>query len=240
MSAPGNSLWSDRAEARKWIGRIVMAVIFGEAIWHLIASVMDYVVVPWLGDVMGQSSGLPTSFTQRPYDYPDLFVSVLEFCIAAIVAISIDWYFQRPAKPVRVQAKPAPVAVPQAVASVPPVAPAQASIGAPAQPAFAPVVPEYRPVAAAPVVAPPRVAAPPPPKPPVVATPPPPPKPAVVPTPPPPPPVPKPQVAPATPAPVVTKPVSVPTPASQPAKPQPPKKKEVYYNIVGDPVSDDE
>jgi large-conductance mechanosensitive channel len=229
MSAAGNTFWSDRADARKWIGRMVMAVIFGEAIWHLIASVMDYVVVPWLGDVMGQSSGLPTSFTQRPYDYPDLFVSVVEFCIAAIVAISINWYFQRPGKPVRVQARPAAVAVPQAVTSAPPVVPPQPSMVAPAEPEFRPVVPEYRPVATAPpVVAPARVAAPPPPKPAVVAA------------PPPPPVAPKPQVAPSAPAPAVAKSIPAPVPTSQPAKAQPDKKKEVYYNIVGDPVSDDD
>ena len=71
-----------------------MAVILGEAIWGLIVSVMNNVVVPWLGDVMGQSAGLPTSFTQRPYNYPDLFVSVLEFCIAALVAAVLNYFFQ--------------------------------------------------------------------------------------------------------------------------------------------------
>jgi large-conductance mechanosensitive channel len=221
MSATGNTFWSDRADARKWIGRIVMAVIFGEAIWHLIASLMDYVVVPWLGDLMGQSSGLPTSFTQRPYDYPDLFVSVLEFCIAAIVAISINWYFQRPGKSVRVQARPAALAVPQAAVAAPAVVPAQPIAVAP--------VPEYREVVTAPVVAPPPApvtsarVAPPPPKPVGVAAPPSPPR------------TPAPQVVVAAPAPVVTKSTPAPTPASQPAK-----KKEVYYNIVGEPVSDDE
>jgi hypothetical protein len=77
---------SEGADARKWIGRIIMAVILGEAIWSLIVSVMNNLVVPWLGDVMGQSSGLPSSFTQRPYDYPDLFISVLEVCVANSIA----------------------------------------------------------------------------------------------------------------------------------------------------------
>src|SRR5438309_4630983 len=76
---------SEGSDARKWIGRIIIAVILGEAIWSLIVSVMNNLVVPWLGDVMGRSSGLPTSFTQRPYDYPDLFVSILEFCIAGTI-----------------------------------------------------------------------------------------------------------------------------------------------------------
>jgi len=86
---------SEGADARKWIGRIIMAVILGEAIWSLIVSIMNNLVVPWLGDVMGQASGLPASFTQRPYDYPDLFISVLEFCIAGIVALMLNYFLQR-------------------------------------------------------------------------------------------------------------------------------------------------
>src|SRR5437667_11977012 len=87
---------SEGADARKWIVRIIMAVILGEAIWNLIVSIMNNLVVPWLGDVMGQASGLPTSFTQRPYDYPDLFISVLEFCIAGIVAVMVNYFLVRP------------------------------------------------------------------------------------------------------------------------------------------------
>src|SRR6266404_8918737 len=87
---------SEGADARKWIGRIIMAVILGEAIWSLIVSIMNNLVVPWLGDVMGQASGLPTSFTQRPYNYPELFVSVFEFCIAGLVAAVLNYFFQRP------------------------------------------------------------------------------------------------------------------------------------------------
>ena len=36
----------DRAEAPRWIGRIVMAVLLGEAIWGLIVSVMSNLIVP--------------------------------------------------------------------------------------------------------------------------------------------------------------------------------------------------
>ena len=100
---------SEGTDTRRWIGRIIMAVILGEAIWGLIVSVMNNVVVPWLGDVMGQSSGLPTSFTQRPYNYPDLFVSVLEFCIAALVAAVLNYFFQgRTTKTIRTVKSSAP------------------------------------------------------------------------------------------------------------------------------------
>jgi hypothetical protein len=76
MDQAVKTLTSEGSDARKWMGRIIAAVILGEAIWSLIVSVMNNLVVPWLGDVLGQSSGLPASFTQRPYDYPDLFVSI--------------------------------------------------------------------------------------------------------------------------------------------------------------------
>ena len=202
MDEASRTFGSDRDSARRWTGRIFMAVILGEAIWRLIVSVMDNVVVPWLGEVMGQSSGLPTSFTQRPYDYPDLFVSILEFCIAGIVAISLNWYFQRPGKPMRVQAiqtTTAPVTV-QAMQT----ATAPVTVPAPAPPAR---------VAAIPTPAPPVTPPPAPVRAPVAQV-----------------------TAPVAP-PAAAKPAPTTQPAPKPAKPQPPK--EVYYNIVGDPVPDD-
>ena len=125
MDQTVKTITSEGADARKWIGRIIMAVILGEAIWSLIVSIMNNLVVPWLGDMMGQASGLPTSFTQRPYDYPDLFVSVLEFCIAGIVAVMLNYFLQRQragsVKPVKSSAATAPVeparVVPQATAA---------------------------------------------------------------------------------------------------------------------------
>src|SRR5205823_12110795 len=95
MNQTTKTFTPERADARKWIGRIMMAVILGEAIWNLIVSVMNNLVVPWLGDVMGPTSRVPTSFTQRPYDYPDLVVSIAEFCIAVIVAAILNYLFQR-------------------------------------------------------------------------------------------------------------------------------------------------
>src|SRR5512132_1189322 len=103
---------SEATDTRRWIGRIIVAVILGEAIWGLIVSVMNNLVVPWLGDVMGQSSGLPTSFTQRPYNYPDLFVSVLELSIAGLVAAVLNYFFQgRNTKSIRTVKSSAPAAV---------------------------------------------------------------------------------------------------------------------------------
>lgn len=128
MDQSVKALPSDGADGRGWIGRIIIAVILGEAIWGLIVSVMNNVVVPWLGDVMGQSGGLPTSFTQRPYNYPDLFVSIFEFCIACLVAAILNYSFQRPraarARSAKSSVSPAPATpmrvIPQVVPSTPP------------------------------------------------------------------------------------------------------------------------
>src|SRR5579862_2576221 len=96
MDQAGKAFTSETAGAGRWMGRVVIAVILGEAVWSLIVSVMNNLVVPWVGDMMGQSSGLPTSFRQRPYNYPDLFVSIFELCIAGLVAAVLNYFFQRP------------------------------------------------------------------------------------------------------------------------------------------------
>jgi hypothetical protein len=221
---------------RNWIGQIIVAVILGEAIWNLIVSVMNNLVVPWLGDVMGQSSGLPTSFTQRPYNYPDLFISVVELCIAGIIAAILNHFF-RQRKPER--AKRAGGSVPTApveTARVVPHAMAPAALTHPAMnqaamnQAAAPVSPPVP--APKPVIARAPVAVAPAPPTPVDA-------PASV----------AKSVAVTPLATPVAKSESTPlpsTPTVGPSKPpskppaKPTKPKEVYYNIVGEPLPSDE
>ena len=242
MDQPAKPFTSEGADTRRWMGRIIIAVILGEAFWGLIVSVMNNVFVPWLGDAMGQSSGLPTSFTQRPYNYPDLFISVFEFCIAGLVAAVLNYFFQRPAtrrvKPSKSSvpaSPPGPIrVVPQAATSaaltetVPPqfgVTPAAPPMPNPAQEArLYPVIPSIL-VPAAPDGV--RASSPVPqtePVPPVS------PAPEARP----------PAIAPAPPAaanPVASKPVP-PAPKAEPAKPKKPKN--VYYNIVGEPMPSDD
>jgi large-conductance mechanosensitive channel len=221
MNQTVKTFTSEGADVRKWIGRIIMAVILGEAIWSLIVSVMNNLIVPWLGDVMGQSSGLPTSFTQRPYDYPDVFVSILEFCIAGIVALILSYFFQWQragrVKPVKSSVpttvvEPARI-IPQATAAAAttqatsPVAPS-APVAKP-DPVTSPVPVTVAPAAPAPFVALRPVAR---------------------------------AVAVAPPAPPVANSVAVkPLPSAPKAAPPKLKKpKEVYYNIVGEPMPSDE
>ena len=124
MDQPAKPFTSE-GDTRRWIGRLIIAVLLGEATWGLIVSFMNHVFVPWLGDVMGQSSGLPTSFTQRPYNYPELFVSIFEFCIAGLVAAVLNYFFQRsPARKVKtvrgpVAVSPVPVTPVQFLPTIP-------------------------------------------------------------------------------------------------------------------------
>jgi len=254
---------SDGADGRGWIGRIIIAVILGEAIWGLIVSVMNNVIVPWLGDVMGQSGGLPTSFTQRPYNYPDLFVSIFEFCIACLVAAILNYFFQRPrAARVRsvksaisaVPAAPMQV-IPQSVA-IPPPTSAPINQAAPVrspllQPDFSQPA-EARPNVFQPRVSQPSIAkvnpspgpSPVPPSAPVMK-----PQPVIPsmpavapPASPAPAPAARPVVAATPPSPASTNAAAQeplpPKPKAEPAKPKKPK--QVYYNIVGEPMPSDE
>ena len=190
MYQPVKTFTSEGPDTRKWIGRIIMAVILGEAIWSLIVSVMNNLVVPWLGDVMGQSSGLPTSFTQRPYNYPDLFVSILEVCIAGTVAVILNYFFQRQsAGRVRPVKSPVPIAPVDLAAPAAPVSVVPAGPG----PVVSPT-PPARPLAVAP------------PAPPIANS-------------------------------VAAKPLPA-APKAEPPKLKKPK--EVYYNIVGEPMPSDE
>jgi hypothetical protein len=230
MDQPAKPFTSEGTDGRRWIGRLIIAVLLGEALWGLIVSFMNHVFVPWLGDVMGQSSGLPTSFTQRPYNYPELFISVFEFCIAGLVTAVLNYFLQRPvARRVKTvksvpTSPPGPIrVVPQATPSsaltgtAPPqlgITPAESPMSAPAQDVrMYPVIPSILiPAASAEPAAP--VAAVSEMKPAEVAP-----------------------VVPAVPKPVASKPTP-PAPKAEPAKPKKPKN--VYYNIVGEPMPSDE
>jgi hypothetical protein len=226
----------DPVETRRWMGRLLIAVIVGEGIWNFIVSMMNYVIVPWIGEVMGQSSGLPSSFTQRPYNYPDLFVSIIELCLAGLVAVGINAFFQRPQRVrVKIQKKavaPATIApLPQQPLSPVPQPQAAMPVAQPQPPAALPVAP--KPVATpqgpapvvntAPVHSQATITRPIPAS--SVET-----RPIPVPLAPTPAPVVKPVPA-APPAPGATKPSTPPVPK---------KPKKVYYNSVGEPIEFDD
>jgi hypothetical protein len=187
------------ADAGRWIGRVLIAVILGEGIWGLIVSLTNNLILPLLARTMGADAQSPLYLGKGDLNVPALFISVLELCFAAIVAVILNSWVRR--KPRLMRAKPArvsPIPVQPLPPSPPPVVPVQAAV---------PVPPQTKAAIPAPVTASPVV------------------------TPPPgqfwsPPETSRPKAAAPEP------------PTAKPAKPKPPK--EIYYNIVGEPITPDD
>ena len=203
---------SDSAmDAGTWIIRLLIAVILGEGIWGLIVSLTHNLILPLLAKTMGGDVQSPLYLGKGDVNVPALFTSLLELCFAGIVAVVLNAWVQREARSIRgksVRVTPRPV---EPAASTP------ASAVTPVKPtAFAPVEvkqvpgPAARtPIASVPAVPTPSIPSP---------------SPEQFWSPPEPSPQPKPAAAPPS-----------PKPPAKPAKPKPPK--EVYYNIVGEPIN---
>jgi hypothetical protein len=207
-------------DVRRWVGRIIVGVLLGEAIWNLIVSVISNVFVPWLGGVVGQSYELPASFTQRPYDYPDFLVSVLESCIAAIMALILNYLFQwkRAERPISSSVPTMPVVAASLIT--------ESSTTAPATEAASPIIPAApeaaKPSRIAPDLTPPVTVVPPS---------------LVVPL--------EPAARPSAVAPQGSAVATSPTENSLPQVPKaktsnPAKRREIYYNSVGEPLTFEE
>jgi hypothetical protein len=198
---------SPELSAGKWIGRVLIAVLLGEGIWGLIVSVTNNLILPLLARTMGADVQSPLYLGKGEFNVPAVFMSVLELCFAGIAAVILNSWVQR--KPQVIRSK---------VARISPI-PAQPAAAAP--PAVAPVQAEASvPTPAKATVPPPATAAP------LVTS-------SVAPSPSPSqfwsPPEPAPQPK------AVTPPPPPPKAPAKPAKPKPPK--EVYYNIVGEPIN---
>ena len=213
----GNRTFSSEgsaADTGRWIARVVIAVILAEGIWGFIASVTNNLILPLLARTMGGDVQSPLYLGKGDVNVPALFASVLELCFVGIVAVILNSFLQ--SKPKVIRSKPARVSPVQALSITPeqPNAP-------PSQPAVMPV----KAAASAPTPIPPAVtySAPEPPTP--------------LPTPPAPVAAPSQSLSPPAPMPPA-KPATAPAIAKAPAKPQKPKPpKEIYYNIVGEPIN---
>jgi hypothetical protein len=196
---------SPAADAGRWIGRLLIAVILGEGIWGLIVSLTHNLILPLLAKTMGGDVQSPLYLGKGDFNIPALFTSLLELCFAGIVAVILNAWVQRKStstrtRPIKVTARP----VQPAASTPPPVTPVKPTAVVP--PVIKPVPAPAVPIPATP---PPSTPSP---------------SPGQFWTPPEPSPPPKPAAAPPP-----------PKPAAKPAKPKPPK--EVYYNIVGEPIN---
>jgi len=200
---------SPELSAGKWIGRVLIAVLLGEGIWGLIVSVTNNLILPLLARTMGGDVQSPLYLGKGEFNVPAVFMSVLELCFAGIVAVILNSWVQRTTRVIRSK-----------VARVSPI-PAQTVAPAASPVSIAPIhaASSVPPPAKAPVPAPAAAAS-------LVTS-------SVAPSPSPgqfwSPPEPSPQPKAVAPS---------PPPPKAPAKPAKPKApKEVYYNIVGEPIN---
>jgi large-conductance mechanosensitive channel len=219
-------------ETKKWIGGLIIGLLLAETVLVLIGSLVRDVIFPLMAMAMGTDPSSPLSLGPQTFNWPNLLSAIMQFCLAAIVAILVNsWMQRRPRMMARGQSLSVTSVAPYLQTSTPVPTPVQASaqrLPAPVpQPVTTPPTvvrvpqPATTPPAAArpaPPAAAPVAAAP------IMAT-----APAVV-------AAPK-SVAPAQPTPQAA-PKAAPPPAAPPAKPKKPK--QVYYNLVGEPIESDD
>lgn len=204
---------SSALDTGAWIGRVVIAVLLAEAIWGFIVSITNGLVLPLLARTMGADAQSPLYLGKGDFNVPALFTAVLELCFVGIVAVILNSLLQR---------KPKVVLRPGKVSSMVSLIPTQ-TVAPPAAPPASPaaaVAPVQAAVSARPPATPAVIV-------PVLGVP--------------------AQVTPASTAPEQApdrfwsppepppKATAPPPLAAKPAKPKPPK--EIYYNIVGEPIN---
>jgi hypothetical protein len=134
----------------RWIGKIILAVIVGEAIWGLLVSLTNGLIVPGLARVMGADPQSPVYLGKGDFNLTAIFVSILELCLAGIVALILNqWSLSSPGSRVRT-IRVRTVATKGSMPSIAPASPAPPPTSAPKS---APAVSEPPPVAVAAAVA---------------------------------------------------------------------------------------
>jgi hypothetical protein len=105
--------------SRKWIGRLVVAVLVGVAIWNFVVSLTLNVVLPALARIMEADPQSPLYLGKGDLNPAPLFAAVLELCFALIAAILVNSWSQRAPKPARKRsASAAPSAMSAAAPSI--------------------------------------------------------------------------------------------------------------------------
>ena len=85
---------SSSADSRTWIGRIVIGVVLGEAIWGFLASITANLVLPAMARFMGGDAQSPLYLGKGDFNVAALFISLLELCFAGIVAVVVNSWSQ--------------------------------------------------------------------------------------------------------------------------------------------------
>jgi len=194
----------------KWLGLAVAAVILAEGIWAILVSLTRSLLLPLLARVLGGDPHSPLYLGTGDLNLPDLFAAIIELCLAGILFLIIKAWA---GKPDEVRISPA-----KKIAQTRPPVAAPSPTAQPAPVAPQTPAPASKPAAAA--AAQTSTAPSPTPTAPVTSSP----APAQAQT-----------AAPASPAQAPAAPrksTEKPAGPSKPAKPR-----EVYYNLVGEPIN---
>lgn len=82
-------------DSRTWIGRILIGVVLGEAIWGFLASITTNLALPAMARFMGGDAQSPLYLGNGDFKFAALFASLLELCFAGIVALLLNSWSQR-------------------------------------------------------------------------------------------------------------------------------------------------
>ena len=82
-------------DSGKWMWRIVIAIILGEAIWGFLLSITNDLILPLIARTIGSGESVTP---KASLNVPAMFASVVELCLAGAVAILLNSWFTRPAK----------------------------------------------------------------------------------------------------------------------------------------------
>ena len=114
-------------DSSKWIYRIVIAVVLGEAIWSFLASLTNDLVLPAIARIVG---GI-----QFDFKVSNFFASIIELCLAGIVAVVLNSWSRKilmaDLKPANRASLVAPAPVPASAAmavAVPPTTPTSSAV----------------------------------------------------------------------------------------------------------------
>jgi hypothetical protein len=101
------------ADSRTWIARILIGVVLGEAIWGFLASITANLALPAMARFMGADAQSPLYLGKGDFNVAALFTSLLELCLAGIVAVLLNSWSRRarhvrskPTRPVPAAAQP--------------------------------------------------------------------------------------------------------------------------------------
>jgi len=198
----------------KWLGLAVAAVILAEGIWAILVSLTRSLLVPLLARVLGGDPHSPLYLGTGDLNVPDLFAAILELCLAGILFLIVKAWAGKPdegrispAKKIAQAPAPVTVTAPALTAQPAPVVP-PAPAPAASKPAASAAAVQATPAPLPSSPTPPTIS-------PVTA-----------------------QAQTSAPAPPAQAPVALKESAEKPSAPvKPTKPREVYYNLVGEPIN---